>query len=193
MKRRWPWLLLAVALLVMLGFLWVRTHPLVFMDTHRHCIKAALMELEQYAQEHQGRYPVHPRGYGNAVLLMSDDSLHTFTGPGYDPAPLREAKRAGQDLPEEECGRVYVQGLTRNSNPELALLFDKLPTPGGDHCALPARLWAPLGREVLLVGFGDTFVRESDWPDFARKQVELLVGEGYDRKEAERLYESRPR
>ena len=127
------------------------------------------------------------------MLLLSDDSLHTFTGPGYDPAPLREAKRTGRDLPEDECGRVYIQGLTRKSNPELALLFDKLPTPGGDHCHLPVRLWAPLGREVLLVGLGHTFVRENDWPEFASKQVELLVQEGYDRQEAEWLYASKPR
>jgi hypothetical protein len=185
--------LLTLALLVVLGCIYVRTHPLVFMDTHRHCIKAALLELERYADEHEGRYPFHPSGYGNAVLLTSDDSLHAFTGPGYDPAPLREAKRLGKDLREEECGRVYVQGLTRKSNPELALLFDKLPTPGGDHCHLPVRLWAPLGREVLLVGARHTFVPERDWPEFARKQVELLVQEGYDRQQAERLYASEPK
>jgi hypothetical protein len=185
--------LLTLALLVVLGFLYLRTHPLIFMDTYRHCIKAALLELERYADEREGRYPFHPRDYGNAVLLTSDDSLHAFTGPGYDPAPLREAKRTGKDLREEECGRVYVQGLTRKSNPDLALLFDKLPTPGGDHCPLPVRLWAALGREVLLVGSGHSFVPERDWPEFARKQVELLVQEGYDRQEAERLYASKPK
>jgi hypothetical protein len=33
------------------------------------------------------------------------------------------------------------------------------------------------------------FVRESEWPEFARKQVDLLENEGFKRKEAERLYE----
>jgi hypothetical protein len=95
----------------------------------------------------------------------------------------------GAELSEEDCGRVYVQGLTRKSNPEIALLFDKLPTPGGDHCHFPMRLWAPLGREVWLVGTAMHFIREQDWPDFARAQVELLVADGFDRREAERLYE----
>ena len=79
------------------------------------------------------------------------------------------------------------------SNPELALLFDKLPTPGGDHCHLPVRLWTSLGREVWLVGMGHIFVRESEWPDFARKHVNLLVQEGFEPQEAERLLASEPR
>jgi hypothetical protein len=191
MKRRWPWFLLTVALLVAVVWIYVRTHPLVFMKAHTHCIKFAGLQLEQYASEHEGRFPSHPKGYPNALLLLDEDCFHALTGPGYDAAPLREAKRMGKELAEEDCGRVYIQGLTKNSNPEIALLFDKLPTPGGDHCHLPVRLWAPLGREVWLVGTGHTFVRESEWPEFARKQVELLVREGFERQEAERLFASK--
>jgi hypothetical protein len=193
MTRKWLCLVLAFGLMGVLAFVYARTHPLVFMDTHRYCIKAAAMELEEYASEHDGRYPFHPGGYGNAVLLMSDDSLNAFTGPGYDPMVLREAKRTGKNLSEEECGRVYIQGLTRKSTREIALLFDKLPTPGGDHCSLPFRLLASRGREVLFIHAGHSFVPESEWPEFARKQVELLVQEGMDRKEVERLYASKPR
>src|SRR4029077_12562628 len=169
------------------------THPLVFMHTHVHCIKCAGIGLEHYADEHQGRFPLHPEGYGNALLLLHEDYFRTLTGPGYDAAPLYEAKRTGNKLPEEECGRVYIQGLTTKSNREIALLFDKLPTPGGDHCFLPFRLWAPLGREVWLAGTGHIFVRESEWPAFTKKQVELLVQECFDRQEAERLFASKPK
>src|SRR5262249_7244093 len=137
---------------------------------------------------HQGRFPFHPDGYGNALLLLDEDCYNCLTGPGYDPAAFREAKRSGNDLPEEKCGRVYVQGLTTKANSEIALLFDKLPTPGGDHCHLPARLWAPLTREVWTIGASHMVIRESEWPAFAAKQVELLVKEGIPRKEAERLY-----
>ncbi len=158
MQRKWRRLLLALVLLAGGVALYVRTHPLVFMETHAHCIKFAGLELLRYADEHQGRFPVHRNGYGGALLLLDDDCLHTLTGPGYEATPLREAKRAGRHLPEEECGRVYVQGLSRKSNPEIALLFDKLPTPGGDHCPFPARLWAPLGREVLFVSIDEKFV-----------------------------------
>lgn len=193
MRRKCRWLLLAFPLLVVMGWVYVRTHPLVFMGTHAHCIKFAGLQLEQYAGEHEGRFPSHPKGYPNALILMDEDCFHALTGPGYDATPLREAKRMGRELDEEDCGRVYVQGLTKKSNPEIAILFDKLPTPGGDHCPLPVRLWASLGREVWLVGMGHIFVRESEWPEFANKQVGLLVQEGFDRKEVERLFASKPK
>lgn len=193
MKGRWRWLLLAVALVTVLGIVYARTHPLVFMDTHCHCIKAAGLELEQYASEHDGRFPYHPHGYGNALLLLHEVCFHCLTGPGYDAFPLRKAKKAGIDLAEEECGPVYVQGLTKKSNREITLLFDRLPTPGGDHCPLPARLWAPLGREVWFVGGHMAFVTEVNWPEFSRKQVDLLAKEGFDPHVAERLFSSKPK
>jgi hypothetical protein len=158
------------------------------MSAHRHCIVCAGLALQEYAGAHQGRFPFDPKGYGNALLLLDEACFHNVTGPGYDPEPFSEAKNSGQELAEEKCGRVYVQGLTTKSNRKIALLFDKLPTPGGDHCHLPMRLWAPLGREVYLVGSEHLFVEESEWPEFASNQVELLVKEGFERKEAERLF-----
>jgi hypothetical protein len=106
MRRKWRWLLLAVALLAAVGWVYVRTHPLVFMEAHTHCIKFAGLQLEQYASEHEGRYPSHPKGYPNALPLMDEECYHALTGPGYDPAPLGEAKRQGKELAEEDCGRV---------------------------------------------------------------------------------------
>lgn len=140
---------MALALLLVPVVVSVRTHPLVFMDTHAHCIKAAGLALAQYASVHQGRFPFHHKGYGNALLLLDEGYFQTLTGPGYDAAPFREAKRTGKELLETECGRIYIQGLTEESNREIALLFDKLSTPGGDHCHLPFRLWAALGRNEL--------------------------------------------
>ncbi len=189
-RRRWRWLLLVLAYGIFWWFIYFRTHPLVFMKTHAHCIQIAALGLEGYAIQHEGRFPSHPKGYANALLLLDEECFHALTGPGYDAVPLHQAKRTGSDLPEAKCGRVYVQGLTKKSNPELALLFDKLPTPGGDHCPLPYRLWTPLGREVVFVGGDHRFVLESTWPQFARNQVELLVQEGMDRQEAERLFAS---
>jgi hypothetical protein len=190
MRRRW--LLPVVVLLGVVVWGYVHTHPLVFMPAHTHCIKFASLQMLEYADTHDGAFPSHPKGYPNALLLMNEDGFYSLTGPGYDAAPFHEAKRAAGELSEAKCGRVYVQGLTRKSNPELALLFDKLPTPGGDHSHLPVRLWAPPGREVLLVAGHFMFVRESKWPEFARNQVELLVQEGFERHEAESLYGTRP-
>ena len=196
MKRKCPWLLLLVAALGFLVFAYVETHPLVFNESlwsHAHCINVAGLTLQAYADAHEGKFPYHPSGYGNALLLLDEECYHTLTGPGYDAAPFQQAKRTGGVLREEDCGRVYIQGLTTKSSPQIALLFDKLPTPGGDHCHFPVRLWAPLRREVWLVGSGHIIINETAWPDFASEQVELLVKEGIDRQEATRLYASPPR
>jgi hypothetical protein len=146
------------------------------------------MEFLNYADSHGGAFPQHPNGYGDALLLLDEGCLHSVTGPGYEPAILREAKAAGRGLPEALCGRVYVQGLTRKSNPRLVVLFDKLATPGGDHCHLPARLWATRGREVLYIDGQMEFVADDKWRVFTAGQIDLLVTEGIRREEAERLY-----
>ena len=190
-KRRLRWIVPGILLLPLLAVFYVRTHPLVFMKTHTHCITVADLQLHQYAAEHEGRFPSDSKGYGNALLLLDPECYSSLTGPGYDPASFHQAKSTGSDLPEEACGRVYVQGLTSKSNPEIALLFDKLPTPGGDHCPFPRRLCASLGREVLFIRLGQSFVRESDWPEFAKKQVELLIQVGIEPHEAKRLYASK--
>jgi hypothetical protein len=178
------------------GVAYVQTHPLVFNESlwsHAHCIKAAGLTLDGYAQDHGGKFPYDVKGYGNALLILPEECYHTLTGPGYDTDAFHEAKRTGGVLHEDDCGRVYIQGLTTKSNHQIALLFDKVPTPGGDHCHFPTRLWAPLGREVWLVGCHQEFVPESAWPDFASKQVELLVKEGFDRQVAVRLFTPQPR
>ena len=195
MRRRLRWILLLLGLVAapLYVYVYVRSHPLVFMKAHAHCIKWAGLELLNYAEAHEGRFPYHPKGYGNALLLMDEDCYQALTGPGYDAAPFWEAKRTGKELSEEDCGRVYIQGLTLKSNHEIAFLFDKLSTPGGDHRHLPARVWAPLTREVLLVGGIHINVRESEWPEFTEKQIELLVQEGFPREEAERLFASKPK
>jgi hypothetical protein len=175
----------------------IKSHPLVFNESffeHGHCILAAGLGLQNYADEHGGQIPAHPNGYGDALLLLGDDLYYCFTGPGYSTKAFEEAQRTGRDLPESECGRVYVQGLTNKTKglSNIVLLFDKLPTPGGDHCHFANRCFAPLGREVLFGNGTRRFIEEAHWPAFAREQIELLVGAGIPRKEARRLYAEPP-
>jgi hypothetical protein len=191
MKRKCLWLLAVAACCAVLGVIYVHTHPLVFNESmwgHAHCIKIAGFGLLNFAAEHGGKYPFNPKGYGNALLQVNEDSYFALTGPGFDAAAFHKAKRTHGDLREEDCGRVYVQGLSEKSDSRIALLFDKLATPGGDHCPFPIRMWAPLGREVWFVGCYSSFIREDSWPEFAQEQIELLVKEGFERREAERVY-----
>ncbi len=201
-RRKWRWrltvLITLVAFLVATSAVFIHAHPLVFNESfwqHAHCMPAGTMGLLNYADKHGGKFPVHPGGYGDALLLVDEIWFYSLTGPGYDEAPLVRAKQEGKHLSEDECGRVYIQGLTTSmpsGTSKTVILFDKLPTPGGDHCHFLARLLAPLGREV---GFADghmEFVHEDDWPALAQQQIKLLTEDGIRRDEAERLYASKP-
>jgi hypothetical protein len=116
-----------------------------------------------------------------------------LTGPGYNARVFERVRRTGENAPESEFGRVYVQGLSETNDPEIALLFDKLPTPGGDHCHLLRRLSAPLAREVWTVGYDHRVIQETEWPAFSKHQIELLVAAGLPREQAEMYYAEKPR
>jgi hypothetical protein len=196
LKRRISVFVCATAVIVALCTYYVRTHPLVFNESfldHAHCMKGGGLGLMSYAHEHGGRFPFHTNGYGDALVLVNDGWDAALTGPGYDTQVFDRARKTGEDAPEREFGRVYVQGLSDTNDPEIAILFDKLPTPGGDHCHLFRRIFAPLGREIWTIGAGMRFIPESRWPAFAKEQIELLVAAGIAREQAERYYSERPK
>lgn len=141
-----------------------------------------------YGAEHGNRFPVHTNGYGDALLLMTNAWLPSLTGPGYTVSAFEKAVATGGDMLESECGRVYIQGLSEDDSSEIAVLFDKLPTPGGDHCHGLIRLFRPLVREVACVDGSMRVIPERDWPEFSRKQIELLVKAGIPRAQAEAYY-----
>lgn len=196
LKRRFKLLLFGTGAVVVLCTCYVRTHPLVFNESflwHAHCIVGGGLSLEAYAHEHGGHFPYHTNGYGDALLLVNDGWDAALTGPGYDTQVFERARRTGENAPESEFGRVYVQGLRDTDNAEIGILFDKLPTPGGDHCHFPRRLIAPLAREVWTIGGGTRVIAESEWPAYAKKQIELLVAAGIPRAQAEMYYAEKPK
>lgn len=135
---------------------------------HQHCMKQTGMTLVQYAFEHQGKFPFHTNGFGDALVLLlkeMGERPKLVTAPGDDGAWLQEFVQTGAYVPEERCSRAYVQGLAQDSNPEIALIFDRYPTHGGDHARCP---WGPKLRDVSLVGGDHKIIKERDWPEFAR-------------------------
>ena len=177
-------------------FIYIRTHPLVFNESflgHAHCMAGGGLELRHYAEEHGGRFPYHTNGYGDALVMMDSGWDAVLTGPGYDAAVFERVRRTGENAPEIEFGRVYVQGLSQTNDPGIALLFDKMPTPGGDHCHFFARITAPLAREVWMIGSERRVIYESEWPAFAKQQIELLVAAGITRSQAELFYSEQPK
>ena len=187
---------LLIAVIALASLYYYRTHPLVFNESffqHAHCIKGAGGLLRMYAEDHGGRYPYSTNGYGDALVMINGGWDEVLIGPGYDTNVFDRVRRTGKPAPDSEFGRVYVQGLSETNNPEIAILFDKLPTPGGDHCHLWSRFFAPMSREVLTVDCDHLIIREAKWPAFSQHQIELLVAAGIPKAQAEKYYSEKPK
>jgi hypothetical protein len=190
-KRNFPRSIAATLVLGSATTLYVLTHPLVFNESflgHAHCMVGAGLALDLYASEHGGRFPSHTNGYGDALLLLDPGWDSALTGPGYTADVITRARQSGENAPESEFGRVYIQGLSKTNAPDIAIFYDKLPTPGGDHCNLWHRLSAPLSREVWTIGGQREVIREVEWPTYSKRQIELLVAARMSRSEAEAWY-----
>lgn len=178
-----------------LGAWWyIKAHPLVFNESlwgHAHCMPQLGLSFRTYALDHGGRFPYHTNGYGDALLLMTNEMGNFwagFTGPGYDSRVFAEAARTGGHIPERACGRVYVQGLSETNDVAIALVFDKVAAPS-DHCHFPSRLWRGFSRDVCFVDGSWQSIPVRQWPDFAHQQIELLVVAGIPRAQAQQLYD----
>jgi hypothetical protein len=97
---------------------------------------------------------------------------------------LNNALELGLPVPEEQCSRVYVQGLTETNNPGLCILFDRRSVPGGDHFYGTGR---PVRETCDLCGTMRS-ISDEEWPEFCRDQVNLLVADGWTREQALRYY-----
>jgi hypothetical protein len=186
--------LAAVAMVAAVFGVWyVKSHPLIFNESlwqHAHCMPQAAGALRTYADDHQGRFPSHTNGWGDALLMLTPERswFYFINGPGYDNSAFEEVFASGGDVDEKRCDRVYVQGLSVTSDPKIAILFDKVAAPP-DHCHFPRRLWWGFVREVCFVDGDWRMVPIGEWPDFSRRQVELLVATGFPRAQAQQLYD----
>ncbi len=157
---------------------------------HLHCIKQASLALKIYSGEHTGHLPYSTNGFGDALTLFArtDESvLNSICGPDDDGHLFREALTNHSIVPEDKCSRIYIQGFTESDNPDICILFDRNSCKGGDHGRSP---WGHLLREACLLNGSMQFIRDEDWPEFGRKQVDLLVAAGFSRTNALHFYPS---
>jgi len=140
---------------------------------HEHCIVIAGGLLLTYASEH-GHYPYSTNGYGDAIVLAVTNKRDFvfFTAEGYSTKAFENALEHGRHVSEKECGRVYVQGVAADFNGDVARLFDKKSSRGV--------------RETDLVG--RVFIKDADWPAFAKRQIGLPIEAGISQEQAERYY-----
>jgi hypothetical protein len=162
--------------------------------SHQHCIKQTGLAFRLYAEDHNGQLPFSTNGFGNALLqLAATNSTNDYLGglvaclcgPDDDGHLYLEALNNHSVLPEEKCSRVYIQGLSETNNPEICILFDRNSCRGGDHFRSP---WGRRVREVCLLDGSMQIISDEQWPEFSRKQVELLVEAGFSRTNALHFY-----
>lgn len=193
-KATWVCISLPVLFVVSIFCIW----KFNLFHTHEHCIKISGSALRTYASEHQGRFPYDTNGFGDALLLLvKEDALQMgdtntgeytvrfITGPGDNGKVFQDALRSGGHVPEEKCSRIYIQGLSESNNPDIAILFDKKSSRGGDHFRRP---WGPLLREVCMLDGSMKTVPEEKWASFSKQQIQLLIQDGIKSSVAERYY-----
>ena len=161
---------------------------------HQHCIVQTILAIKTYSIEHDGHLPFSTNGFGNALLLLADPSsgndymggwVAPLCGPDDDGHIFRKALQNHSIIPEDQCSRVYIQGLSETNDPEICFLFDRNSSKGGDHGRSP---WGHPVREVGMLEGTRRVIRDEDWPDFSRKQVDLLVAAGFSRTNALHFY-----
>ncbi len=172
-----------IALVVCAGATWL--HHLG--KVHRHCMKVAGLLFREYADEHNGAFPYHTNGFGDALLLLVKDrpqDVAFICGPGDDGHALSNALAQGLHVAEGQCSRVYVQGLSETNDPQICILFDRRSVPGGDHFYGSGK---PVREVCMLDGFMEA-IPDARWAEFSRQQVELLVAAGFKRERALQYY-----
>jgi len=176
---------LVLALAAFLAYCWV------YYPAHQHCIKESGVLLRFYEEAHNGQLPFDTNGFGDALMLLvkgtneGPENWRYVTGVGDDGSVFRAALVSGAHIPEEKCSRIYVQGLSEANDHNIAILFDRYSSHGGDHFRRP---WGPMVREVCLLDGSMQIIAEANWASFSSNQIELLVQNGVPRATAQHYY-----
>jgi len=119
--------------------------------------------------------------------LAKEDPIYIncLCGPDDDGHVFRDAIKNNTIVSEDQCSRIYVQGLSEKNNLQICILFDRNSCRGGDHFRSP---WGHRVREVSMLDGSMQVIRDEDWPEFSRNQVELLVAAGFSRTNALYFY-----
>jgi hypothetical protein len=140
-----------------------------------HCCDLILLNaLEDYARDHGGAFPT-----GEATPEASLSLLY----PKYADAYLLRGKTVseevvqgvldrGERLGPETCGWHYVEGLTLNDDPRLAIFWDKIGL-GHNGERLP-----PGGHWVMRFHHQREYIAGPDWEAFLQEQKKLLAERG---------------
>ncbi len=138
---------------------------------YHRCDKQLWFALQEYAQQHGGKFP-----YGQA----SPEASLSLLGPKYGyllrrrDVPLDVVQQmldSGELLGPETCGYNYTEGLCLDSNPKLALFWDK------EGLSEMGRRFSTGGHIVAFVGADWQHIPDAIFGDFLDQQQRLLADE----------------
>src|SRR5262249_43229573 len=137
-----------------------------------HCCDLILKNvLDDYANDHDGKYPVGKEPPESSLSLLHPNYVdaNILRGKSVPLAVVQDILDRGELLGPDSCGWHYVEGLTLNDDPRLAVFWDKvgLGHDGqrlgeGDHIVTSLG-----GQRPLVTGL--------EWPGFLEEQQKLLA------------------
>ncbi|NQU22507.1 MAG: hypothetical protein HQ567_14615 [Candidatus Nealsonbacteria bacterium] len=172
-------MLVIVSLLVVFyGFSRYHQHQYPFGTYHR-CDKQLWSALHAYAEAHGGEFPSGEATPEASLSLIGKEYAYLLVRRGASTKVVEQMLDRGELLDSETCGWNYVEGLRLDSDPKLALFWDKegLSEIGG---RLPEG-----GHFVSYVGSAYEYVPASRWGSFLEEQRRLLAEEKEKRQRNE--------
>lgn len=170
LKRKLLILLSLILLPIGACYAWHR-YEYPYGSTHR-CDIGIYMFLREYAELHGGNFP---EGEDTAAALsklvtefdVPESQWGQLAGKAFTDEEARECVKDHGRLTEERCSWHYVPGLRTDSDPGLALFWDKT---GLSHNGARTK---PLRYEVTYVDGRRGAIPASGWQEFMKRQEEL--------------------
>lgn len=145
-------------------------HHFPFGMYHR-CDKQLWFALIEYAEAHEGKFPSGEATPEASLSLIGKEHAYLLVRRGASSEVIYEMLARGELLDPETCGWNYVERLSLDSNPNLALFWDK---EGLDEMG---RRVPEGGHFVSYVGRPYEYIPASEWGGFLAEQRRLLAAE----------------
>jgi len=124
-----------------------------------------------YAETHDGWFPRGEATPEASLGLIGADHFYTLCPRAGSVELVRDILQRGDRLTPETCGWNYVEGLRKDSNPALALFWDK---EGLGH---NGQRLSGGGHVVTFVNGTREHIPAAAWSRFLEKQRKLLAEE----------------
>jgi hypothetical protein len=169
MRRILVLCLVAVAMLA--GGVW-SAYSWYFPYGQSHCCDKQLrFSLENYADQHGGRYPSGEKTPEASLSLLIPDysNAHVLRGKTVPLETVENVLSSGRRLDPDSCGWHYVEGLTKSDDGRIAIFWDKVGLGHNGQRLLEG------GHSVYFLNYDHRVVSADEWPQFLEEQAKLIA------------------